>query len=119
MSEESSKKRLINKFDIILFILLIILGACAFLIIKFTRAEGKTVNIYSDGELTESFSLDDDTEYVYIWEDGNNVIVIENGYVYVSHTDCPDKICVNQGEIKNDGETIVCIPHRLVIEVDE
>ena len=31
--------------------------------------------------------------------------------------DCPDKVCVKTGKIKNPGQTIVCLPHRTVIEI--
>ena len=31
--------------------------------------------------------------------------------------DCPDKVCVKTGKIKKPGQTIVCLPHRTVIEI--
>ncbi|MCR5675892.1 MAG: NusG domain II-containing protein [Lachnospiraceae bacterium] len=46
-----------------------------------------------------------------------NTVVIENGTCRVSEADCPDRICVERGRISVSGETIVCLPHRLVIEV--
>ena len=31
---------------------------------------------------------------------------------------CADQLCVRQGEIERIGETIVCLPHRLLVEVN-
>ena len=31
--------------------------------------------------------------------------------------ECPDKLCMRQGAISRDGQTIVCLPHKLVVEV--
>ena len=31
--------------------------------------------------------------------------------------DCPDRLCVKQGRIKKVGESIVCLPHKVVIEI--
>ena len=31
--------------------------------------------------------------------------------------DCPDKVCVKTGKIKSPGQTVVCLPHRVVIEI--
>jgi len=39
--------------------------------------------------------------------------------VDVIEADCPDKICVKHTNIKNAGETIICLPHKLVIEIVE
>ena len=48
---------------------------------------------------------------------GTNVIEIKDGKVYVSEADCPDKLCVKQGPISKAGETIVCLPHKLVVRI--
>ena len=37
--------------------------------------------------------------------------------VSVNNKDCPDKICVNHAAISKKGETIVCLPHKVVVEV--
>jgi hypothetical protein len=31
--------------------------------------------------------------------------------------DCPDKLCVKQRSIAKEGETIVCLPHRVVVKI--
>ena len=42
----------------------------------------------------------------------------KNGEAYVSEADCPDGICAAHRPISHVGETIVCLPHRVVIKVE-
>lgn len=48
---------------------------------------------------------------------GYNLIEIGDGKVRVIEADCPEQIDVLQGYIENTGEIIVCLPHRLIIEI--
>ncbi|MDX9917990.1 MAG: NusG domain II-containing protein [Gudongella sp.] len=50
-------------------------------------------------------------------EYGYNLIELGDGKVRVIEADCPDKIDVKQGYISRIGETIVCLPNRMVIEI--
>lgn len=40
---------------------------------------------------------------------------ISNGAVDVTHADCPNQICVHHSPITRTGESIVCLPNRVVI----
>jgi len=44
-------------------------------------------------------------------------IVIENQTAYVSSSDCPDKVCLHQGEISSAGETVICVPSGVVLKI--
>ena len=55
--------------------------------------------------------FDVNTEY------GFNHIVIEDGAIFITDADCPDKLCVQQGRAEKHGDRIACLPHRLLIEV--
>lgn len=48
---------------------------------------------------------------------GYNLIEIGDGEVRVLEADCPDQIDVEQGWISNIGETLICLPNRLVVEI--
>ncbi len=50
---------------------------------------------------------------------GENHIAVVNGAIHVEEADCPAKICVKSGAIKNVGEVIACLPHKLLIEIKE
>jgi hypothetical protein len=36
----------------------------------------------------------------------------------MAEADCPDGLCVKQHKIDKTGQTIVCLPHRVVIEIE-
>lgn len=50
-------------------------------------------------------------------EFGYSLIEIGDMQVRLAEADCPDQICVHQGYVSRIGETIVCLPNKLVIEV--
>ena len=45
------------------------------------------------------------------------MVYIEDGAAWISEADCPDGYCIRQGKITGKGQVIVCLPHRLVLEV--
>ncbi|MDP4109339.1 MAG: NusG domain II-containing protein, partial [Bacillota bacterium] len=47
-----------------------------------------------------------------------NVVLAENGKIRVLSADCPDKVCVRTGFISRPGQSIVCLPSRLVIRLE-
>lgn len=48
---------------------------------------------------------------------GSNTFYIKNGSVTMTHATCGDKTCINTGSISKAGESIVCLPHRLVLYI--
>lgn len=50
-------------------------------------------------------------------EFGYNKLLFSEDGVRSIEADCPDKIDVKQGFIYKPGETIVCLPNRLVVEI--
>jgi hypothetical protein len=106
--------------DIILVAVILLIAAAGLLAVNFTKQEGSTVLVKIDGEVTESYSINENRTVDIVTGDNNeflNTLVIEDGKVYMSDADCPDKICKEHRPISYSGETIVCLPHRIVIEI--
>ena len=79
----------------------------------------KQVVIKVDGEVYGRYSLDED-QVVEVQEgDFYNRVRIEDGKAYMEEADCPDGYCEEQGKINNRPQTIVCLPHKLVVEIEE
>lgn len=78
---------------------------------------GETADIYVDGELYKSVRLNENTSFRIDTEWGYNEICVENGAISVKEADCPDGICVNDGARSKGGAPIVCLPHRIVIQI--
>lgn len=93
-------------------------GVLLVLLYGVNNASGAYMQIEIDGAVTETLSLDTDTAFEIITDGGGrNLLVIENGSAKVTEANCPDGICKNHAEIHRNGETIICLPHRVVITV--
>ncbi len=83
------------------------------------RGKGARVHIYSDSVETAVLPLDRDTSLTVNGYGGYTCLVnITSGRVNVTEATCPDKLCVRQKSISKNGETIVCLPARIVIEIE-
>jgi len=124
MIDMSIKRRIgaiLKRNDIIIAALLVIVAIiCAIVMQVFVKKDGNVAVVSIDGQVYKELSLNVNTE-LEINEangvDGYNILVIDNGYAYMKDADCVNKICVHQGKINKVGETIVCLPHKVVIEI--
>lgn len=84
------------------------------------KTPGMTANIQVDGESVARLDLSKDTQMTVGGPDTDyNVIEVKDGTVCVLEADCPDKICVQTGRISQEGEIIACLPHKLIIVIEE
>lgn len=116
----SSDKKRKARNDLILAALIIVIAVAGLLLLNMTKESGNSVSVKIDGEETVSFPLSQDTEYVIRTGENNenrNILVIKDGKAFISEADCPDGICKRYKAVSFVGETIVCLPHRVVIEV--
>ncbi len=72
------------------------------------RIAGK---VYGSYPLSEDQTISVDTEY------GHNVVVIQGGFASVAEADCSNQVCVDAGSIHTPGQMIVCLPHRMTVEI--
>lgn len=49
---------------------------------------------------------------------GRCYLVIDDGAAYMESADCPNQICVHHNPVSHKGETIVCLPNRIIVEID-
>lgn len=108
----------IKKPDLIFIIILCLTGILLSTLIHLPRSgSGNYVEIRSDGKVLHTYPLSTDrTEHIRTGY-GVNIFYIKEKTVYMKDADCPDKVCVKMHGISKTGETIVCLPHRLVLEI--
>ena len=70
-----------------------------------------------DGKETASYPLSADFQTTIQIGEETNLLVIRDGKAMVQEASCPDGICVRHRPISKVGETIVCLPHQLVVKV--
>lgn len=112
------KQHYLEKGDKVVILIVVIVAAA--LAIWFACKQEQTadcVQIELAGELYGSYSLSQNQAILVESEYGKNKIVIENGQVSMQEADCPDRYCVAHHAISKAGETIVCLPHKLVVEI--
>ena len=110
-----------KKNDVILTVVILALALAAFGGISWYSAnstkEPEAV-IYLDGKEQGRYSLNQDTVVEIPAEDGNyNLLEIKDGQADMTKASCPDKICVNHRPVKHQGESLVCLPNKVVVEI--
>lgn len=105
--------------DLILVLSLLIIGGILFLFLYLNGGSGATVQVTVDGVLVEERPLKENASFTVENPEngGSNKVVIEDGYVYVENATCPDKLCEHMSKISKNGQSIVCLPNRVVVEV--
>lgn len=78
---------------------------------------GYAVRVEVNTEVVDILPLGEDIQKEIISENGSNTLVIKDGYASVTQASCPDGICVNHRRISRPGESIICLPNKVVITV--
>ena len=109
----------LNKRDIILIVALLLVGIIALVIWHFVYSvDGSYITVEQRGNLIGTYPLNVDKEIDIEYRgDVVNKIVIEDGYCYMEEAECPDHLCIKQGKVNKSGQTIVCLPNRVVVTV--
>ncbi|MBQ8432805.1 MAG: NusG domain II-containing protein [Clostridia bacterium] len=105
------------KNDIALIVALLALVLLATLALLLLRTEGDRVVVTLDGQLWGEFSLQEDRTVEIRNGDGYNRLVIKDGKAYVQEANCPDGICSAHRPIGYGGESIICLPNKVVVEI--
>lgn len=110
-----------KKGDTLLILLLVILIAGGYLYINNLKGDHTSAFILQNGKLIHEIELSSLEEP---WEiriedgaGGYNIVRAEQGRIRVIEANCPEQVDVLQGWISEPHQSIVCLPHRLVIEI--
>jgi len=102
--------KFLGKLDWLIIVILIL----AAIILFIPRRKSATIaEIYHDGRLVMTVDLRMDSQFGL---EGME-IAVSGGRISVVDSDCPDRICVNQGAIDRPGIPIVCVPNRVLIKI--
>lgn len=113
-------------WDGVMILLLILLSFLPLIIFSYqqtptTDTKKTTAALRVDGKEIRTFALASDGKtYTYRYEDADgdyNIIEVSGDKIRITDANCGDLICVQRGWISKKGESIVCLPHKLVIEI--
>lgn len=107
----------LKKNDKILVLIIVIIVALTFLMHEMIGGKGANcVTVKVNGKIEGVYSLSEDQEIEI--NGGTNILLIKNGEADMIGADCPDKLCVNQKAVSKNNENIICLPNKVVVEVD-
>ena len=120
MKEQKKQGRFLLRNDVLFIAVLLVVCAVGMFYLFVIRDSGNTVKVTVDGELYGTYSLSDNIEKdIVTGKDGSNLnrFAVRDGKVYMDEASCPDGICVAHRPIFREGESIVCLPNKVVITV--
>lgn len=113
-----SHRNIMRRSDLFLLLAFLLLAVLLGIFLWRLRAPGGQVVVRIDGQVTATLSLQADQTYeIHTPEGGVNLLVIEDGTARLEDANCPDQLCVRQGKIRYAGDSIICLPHLLVVEI--
>jgi len=73
--------------------------------------------IYYNGQVYEEVSLNEEREIEIVTDIGRGLVKVHDHGIEMIESDCKDEICVHTKMAKKNGDMIVCLPNKIVIEV--
>ena len=115
-----NRKVSMKKKDIIIIAAALVLALGLYLVSQIAGGKtATTVVVTVDGREVLRRPLAVENTYEIKQDDGSvNVIAVEGGAVYMKEANCRDGLCIAQGKMKNAAKTIVCLPHKLVVQLE-
>lgn len=111
-----------RKNDIILIAVLAVIALASYAGIGFYQGantkNGVAVVTIDGGEYGRYPLAVDTTEEIELPDGSYNVLEIKDGEADITDASCPDGICVNHRAVSKQGQSIVCLPNKVVVEIE-
>lgn len=78
---------------------------------------GLVAKVTVDGQVEATLPLNQSAREVVETDEGTNTVVVENESVHIEDADCRGHDCMKQGTISRKGQMLVCLPHKLIVEI--
>ncbi len=107
--------RKIKLKEILIIISIIVISALLLLSVNIFSNRGITAIVTIDSKIVKKVDLTKNQTY----QIDNITLEVKNKKIRVLYSDCPDKICTKKEFISKLGESIVCMPNKLIVEIGE
>ncbi|MBN2379349.1 NusG domain II-containing protein [candidate division WOR-3 bacterium] len=104
--------------DVILVIILVAAAGSAWLFIHLARSQSHPTKLHVKTSMEEFRIPLRDTTLTLTGPLGETKLRIDDKHVWIIDAPCPNKLCMKQGKIKRPGESLVCLPNRIVITIE-
>lgn len=113
---ENKERKVINKRDTIIIVLIIIFALASLIIPKLADNGGYAVVKYGD-EVVARLDLDKSGDYTFPEFEGM-IFTVAEGSISVTESSCGDHTCMRTGTISRSGEVIVCVPNKAAVTIE-
>ncbi|MBR6084684.1 MAG: NusG domain II-containing protein [Spirochaetales bacterium] len=104
--------------DIALILAVLAVGATILLVTRNNREQGAYVVVMVQNKEIARYSMTNNGVYDIYDNNGNtNKIEIRDGRVRMLEASCPNHLCIRQGWIRFEGQSIVCLPNKVTVTV--
>lgn len=104
-----------KKGDALIIVLCVLICVVLFAF-SFMPGENLTAEIYSDGEIVKTQKLSEIEEEYSFSVSGCELKLSKDAVSFVS-SDCPDKLCIKHGVLSKKGDTMACVPNKVVVSI--
>lgn len=94
-----------------------VIGLFCFQILS--KTDIKTANVYYENKKIKTIDLTIDSTYEVQGKNGTVVLEVKEGAIRVKSENSPLHLCSRQGYIKKNTEVIVCLPNKIVVQIEE
>ena len=115
--------KIFKKLDLIIIVNLVVLSFLPHILFAKTLYKNNSstyasIKISGDFYKNIPLSSNKNVQHVVIkTPHGNNTLIIKDNSIQIKDADCHDEICIKQGVVSKVGQSIICLPHELVIEI--
>lgn len=82
-----------------------------------STAGAAQVVVTVDGKDYGTYSLRQEQVIRIETDHGYNELTIKDGQASVTASDCKNQVCVHSMAISQSGQSIICLPHKLIIQI--
>ncbi len=117
--------RMMKPWDVVLLLLFILLSFVPLAVFAYQQSQTAgtvyTAVISVNQEVVKRVVLTGhegkEAFVIQISDLASNTIEVDGKAIRIKAATCKDQVCVRMGWISRPGQTVVCLPHRLLIEI--
>jgi len=101
-------------------LVLAVAASGAWIVLGDRNADDPRVIVEVDGEVYCAYDMDEVDGIIPIStpNGGENRLYVQDDLVFMDSANCPDKLCVKQGVIRDSTVPIVCLPNKVVVRIE-
>lgn len=113
------KSKRVKLGDLIIILILLVISIIPFYFLLSPMRESNNIIavIKVDDKQVKKLSLNHDIVWKYQHGNKLNVVKVKNHKIRMIDANCKDQICVKDGWKSKIGDTIICLPHKFLVEL--